>query len=102
MRTLSELYGQLPGSEIVLPGIDDLHAHRVSANALLVLIASPNLSRHGIAVPTLPGINLPYEHRLYDLLCSEYGISAYSQYNTLTRRLVSFERALALLHRIQA
>lgn len=34
------------------------------------------------------------ELRLYRLLCREEGRGAYSRYNSLLRRLVSFERAL--------
>ena len=92
--------GFIPGSELVTVGLKDLRASRISESALLVLIASPNLARHGIEVPVPTTVRPPYEHRLYELLCEKHDPSAYSKYNSLLRRLVSFERALALLNRI--
>jgi hypothetical protein len=39
------------------------------------------------------------EHRLYQLLAAAHGDAAHSRYNALLRRLVSFERAAALVLR---
>jgi len=104
MTELSKIDG-LPGAEMVLAGLADLAESRVTESSLLVLIASPNLRRCGIDVAEIgmdessPGrtadVDPPYEHRLYDLLVSQHGRSAYSRYNSLIRRLVSFEHALA-------
>lgn len=60
-------YAGLPGAELVVEGLDDLAAGRESVSSLLIEIGAP---RHE------PD-------------------SAYSRYNALLRRLVSFERALA-------
>lgn len=85
----------LPGAEIVRAGLDDLRAGRVTESALLVLVARPNLARFGIHVPEPASIERPFEHRLYELLLGTHGEGAYSRYNSLLRRLVSFERALS-------
>jgi hypothetical protein len=90
----------LPGAEIVIAGLTDLTDSRISESALLVLIAAPNLRRQGIDVPEAKGVALPYEHRLYELLSSENNEAAYSRYNSLIRRIVSFERALAWRRRL--
>ena len=39
-------------------------------------------------------VALPFERRLYELLEEKCGNDAQSQYNALTRRIVSFARAL--------
>jgi hypothetical protein len=100
----------LPGSEIIISGLADLAESRVTEASLLVLIAGPNLRRHGIDVAEIgvdgvgesADVDPPYEHRLYDLLVAEHGRSAYSRYNSLIRRLVSFEHALAARSRSNA
>ncbi|MEM7385900.1 MAG: hypothetical protein AAF514_13240 [Verrucomicrobiota bacterium] len=83
----------LPGSELVIAGLDDL-ANGVfdSVEALLVAIGSPRLRALGIELPYRFS-ELP-EHELYFKLAGLHGIDAHSKYNGLVRRLVSFERAL--------
>ena len=81
----------LPGSEIVLQGLDDLSHGVESAPALLVSIGAPRLRRIGMKVPET-AIPEP-EHRLYEMLAKTDPDSAHSRYNALIRRLVSFERA---------
>ena len=81
----------LPGHELVMKGLDDLVAGRETAEALLVAIGAERLRRAGIAVPE-PVPDEP-EHRLYRLLQSAAGDDAHSQYNSMIRQLVSFERA---------
>jgi hypothetical protein len=81
---------QLPGEELVTKGISDLAARIESPESLLVSIGAPRLRRLGLTV-TEPFASP--EHRLYELLRSEYGDAAHSRYNALVRRLVSFERA---------
>jgi hypothetical protein len=85
---------RLPGAELVLPGLDDLAAGRLTVAACLVSIASPQIEASGLAETwgTSRYITEP-ERALYRLLCQEDG-DAYSRYNSLLRRLVSFERAL--------
>jgi hypothetical protein len=84
----------LPGAELVSKGLYDLEAGIVSEESLLVMVASPRLKSLGIDVPVLSEISLPYEHALYSLLEDTHGADAYSRYNSLVRRIVSFSRAL--------
>jgi hypothetical protein len=89
-----ELNG-LPGSELVSRGLADLEHGILSESALLILIAEPRLTALGI--PVKPGnlrVPQPVEHALYSLLEQRLGIDAYSFYNSLIRRIVSFTRAL--------
>ena len=88
-------FGAFPGSELVLPGLDDLAAGRETVNALLVLVGAPRLRRLGFEVPERPADGDLPEHRLYHLLGAIHGDNAHSKYNALIRRLVSFERAVA-------
>ncbi len=88
----------LPGSELVLKGCEDLKEGVAnSIEALIVAIGSPRLRSLGISLPYEFG-ELP-EHQLYHELAKQFGDSAHSQYNSLLRRLVSFERALAGIRR---
>ena len=86
-------YEDLPGAELVLPGIEDLRRGVESVPALLVAIGRPRLARLGFDLQP-EGVARP-EHRLYELLAAKYGDAAHSRYNALIRRLVSFERAAA-------
>lgn len=84
---------ELPGSDLVAQGLRDLDEGVESAEALLVSIGAPRLRGLGIEVGP------PFEHaerRLYDLLAQQHGDAAHSRYNALVRRLVSFERAVAV------
>ncbi|HKP45719.1 MAG TPA: hypothetical protein VJT50_03905 [Pyrinomonadaceae bacterium] len=81
----------LPGEDLIEQGMADLSAGKETIPALLVSIGAPRLRLIGFDLPTeLP--SLP-EHRLYDLLALDDEDSAHSRYNSLIRRLVSFERA---------
>ena len=81
----------LPGEDLIEAGLQDLRDGRETIAALLVAIGSPRLRQLGIELPD----HLPKnpEHRLYDLLSKDDEDSAHSRYNSLIRRLVSFERA---------
>lgn len=81
----------LPGAELIEKGLADLDRGVTSAEALLVAIGRPRLSRLGLHVPG-PSQSPP-EHALYLLLAAEDPDSAHSRCNALLRRLVSFERA---------
>ncbi len=81
----------LPGGDLIREGLDDLAAGRESAAALLVAIGAPRLRRAGLPIPSLR-FDHP-EHRLYELLARAHADSSHSRYNSLIRRLVSFERA---------
>jgi hypothetical protein len=86
-------YEDLPGAELVLPGIEALRRGIESVPALLVAIGRPRLCRLDLDLPP-DSFDHP-EHRLYDLLAAEHGDAAHSRCNALLRRLVSFERAAA-------
>lgn len=86
----------LPGGNLVERGRADLAAGRESPEALLVSIGAPRLRALGFDVPEPEGCP---EHRLYELLSREDPDAAHGRYNALVRRLVSFERAAALLAR---
>lgn len=84
----------LPGEEWVRRGLEDLERGELSEAGLLVLIARPRLRALGIAVKTRCEIQGPAEHALYTLLEQKLGADAFSRYNSLIRRMVSFARAL--------
>jgi hypothetical protein len=81
----------LPGGDLVAAGLDDLRRGRETVPALLVSIGAPRLRRLGVDLPDT--IASP-EHRLYALLERQEPRAAHSRYNSLLRRLVSFERAV--------
>src|SRR5215813_12178299 len=91
-------YDSMPGCEFIVCGIDDLQNQRETIPALLVAIGAPKLRRLGVEL----SYNLPTnpENRLYDLLSATDPDSAHSKYNSLIRRLVSFERALQLVRNL--
>lgn len=80
-----------PGQDIVERGINDLRTGVETVDSLLVLIGAPRLRRLGFDVPN--GVVASPEHRLYQLLQRSHANAAHSKYNSLIRRLVSFERA---------
>ena len=85
----------LPGGDLVLPGLEDLRRGVESVPGLLAEIGAPRLRQLGFDVPAPdPGGSLP-EHRLYQLLARQHGDNAHSRYNALIRQLVSFTRARA-------
>jgi hypothetical protein len=88
----------LPGQELIDQGIADLSENRQTDSSLLVLIAAPRLKRLGIHIPERP-FPRPYEHELYARLDQRLGAGAHSYYNSLIRRIVSYERAVEREHR---
>lgn len=84
-------YEDLPGAELVLPGIEDLRRGIESVPALLVAIGRPRLQAIGLVIP--PNTIADPELRLYYALVAEYGDDAHDQYNAHLRRLVGFESA---------
>lgn len=84
----------LPGAELVVPGMRDLREGRISEASLLVSIAAPRIRRLGFHVPDIEDVPWPYERQLYALLERTLGRGAYSRYNSLIRRIVSFSSAL--------
>lgn len=82
----------LPGGDWVGQGLDDLAQGLDTVPALLVSIGAPRLERLGVRV--LSPLSAP-EHRLYARLARQDPDAAHGRYNSLLRRLVSFERAAA-------
>lgn len=87
---------ELPGAEIVGQGLSDLAAGAETVPALLVAIARPRLLRLGLDVPD-PGW-ADAELRLYRLLRVQSPRDAYTRYNSLIRRLISYAHALEAEH----
>ena len=87
----------LPGAEFILEGIEDLKRNEETENSLLVAIGSTRLRAAGLEFPLQLTLNALPEHLLYRRLAQKYQNEAHSRYNSMIRRLVSFERALELL-----
>lgn len=89
---------ELPGADLVAAGLVDCEAGRETIESLLVQIGKPRLGLLGIDVPVSEEAAVEADRKLYHLLAAEHGDAAHSQYNSLLRRLVSFERALEHKH----
>jgi hypothetical protein len=86
---------ELPGSELILPGLEDLrHGRNQTIGALLIAIASIRLAEAGLEIPNQPLASEP-ELTLYDHLKSDRE-DAYAYYNALLHSLNSFCAALEL------
>ena len=85
-------FENLPGAEIVLPGIADLRVGRVSTNALAVQSAARRLQALGLEADEVSG-DVPAAHQLYEQLHRELGDAAHSRYNAILSRVTSFARA---------
>lgn len=88
------LLDDLPASDLIRQGMDDLVQSRETIPAHLVKIASARLRRCGISVIVSDEDALTADHQLYAMLGQEHGNEAHTRYNALLRELVSFERAL--------
>ncbi|MEB3309486.1 MAG: hypothetical protein VKJ02_04585 [Snowella sp.] len=87
----------LPGAEIILPGLNDLHQGKShTIGALLIAIAATRLTEAGLDIPKYRLAPEP-ELTLYARLQEERK-DAYPYYNALLNRLNSFCNALELLH----
>jgi len=82
----------LPGADAIRVGLEDFATGRESIESLLIQIGAPRLNWLGIVLPAQP--DLDADRRLYYLLSAQHGNAAHSQFNSLIRQLVSFERAL--------
>jgi hypothetical protein len=82
----------LPGWELVGPGLADLAAGRETIPGELVRQASGRLRELGLDVAA--EWSAADAHRLYDLVAADVGPRrAHGRYNALRRRLASFIRA---------
>jgi hypothetical protein len=86
---------ELPGSELILPGLEDLRQGRNNTvGSLLIAIASTRLTEAGLDIPKESLVREP-ELALYKYLQNERD-DAYSYYNALLNSLNSFCAALEL------
>jgi hypothetical protein len=89
---------ELPGADLILPGLDDLHnGKNNTVGSLLVAIASTRLTAAGLDVPKDRLAPEP-ELTLYARLQAERD-DAYAYYNALLDRLNSFCNALELSYK---
>ena len=86
--------GNLPGGDLVEKGLRDLHNGHVTVEACLVALASRRMRELGLSLPAQAELPDEPEIRLYRLLEAENEATAYSRYNSLKRRLVSFTHAM--------
>lgn len=86
------MYQGLPAGDLVEQGVADLARGAETVEALLVSIGAPRLRSLGVSVER--PVPDP-ERRLYQHLAASDPDSAHGRYNSLVRRLVSFERAKA-------
>jgi hypothetical protein len=86
---------ELPGSELILPGLEDLyHGRNNTIGSLLISIASIRLTAAGLDIPQV-SLALEPELALYNHLQIDRD-DAYSYYNALLNSLNSFCAALEL------
>lgn len=92
----------MPGGELVQRGLSEYAEGRVTSASCLLAIGWSRLQRGGIKMPVKSPSRFPEpELQLYSLLCKEPG-DAYSRYNSLMRRFISFEQSLAAQRASQA
>lgn len=86
---------ELPGAELILPGVEDLRNGKSdTVEALLIAIASTRLTKAGLQFPNTHLMPQP-ELTLYDRLQTERD-DPYPYYNALLNSLNSFCNALEL------
>jgi hypothetical protein len=89
---------ELPGAEIILPGLNDLHnGESNTIGALLIAIASTRLTEAGLYIPKYHLAPEP-ELTLYANLQDQRD-DAYVYYNALLNQLNSFCNALELSYK---
>ncbi|WP_373544752.1 hypothetical protein [Chamaesiphon sp.] len=91
---------ELPGSELILPGLEYLYNGRNNTiGSLLISIASIRLTAAGLDIPQVSLVSEP-ELALYNYLQIDRD-DAYSYYNALLSSLNSFCAALELNSKYQ-
>lgn len=91
---MTRVPNELPGAELVAAGIEDIERGDFTIEALLVAVGAHRLREAGLDVPAAPGWPPHPEHSLYDAIGRSGVGDSHAHYNSLIRRLVSFERAL--------
>ena len=84
-----EDWSRYPGGPIVQKGLHDLAEGIESIESVALLVARARLNFLGIPIPE-KAFATSAEHRLYEMLCEEFGLDGYARYNALTRQLASF------------
>lgn len=91
-------FTDFPGAELIEHGLADYAAGLVTPASCLLAVAWGRLQRNGLPLPARTPERFPEpELQLYELLRRQGG-DAYSRYNALLRRLISFEQSLAQHH----
>lgn len=85
---------EVPGQELVEAGLAALEQGEWTVEALLVAVGAPRLRLIGLRVPDLRDAPEHPELALYQALGRIYPDDAYSRYNALIRRLVSYEQEM--------
>ena len=86
---------QYPGGDLIKQGILDSQANRQTIFSCLIQIGFPTLTKMNLLPSEIQLLTQEdAELTLYRILRSETG-DAYSRYNALVRRLISFERAIS-------
>lgn len=87
-------FEQLPGGDLIHRGLSDYAEGRVTPEACLLAVGWSRLERGGLRMPVKSPLHFPQpEMQLYSILSGQGG-DAYSRYNSLLRRLISFEQSL--------
>ena len=85
---------KFPGAELILEGLKDVAADRITPSACAIAIALPRLSKVGLVDRALLAKQIPEPERTLYRLLDEQGEGAYARYNAFLRRLIRFEHAL--------
>jgi hypothetical protein len=96
---VNEVPKDLPGADLVASGIEALRRGELTAEALLVAVGARRLRAAGVEIPKLPELPDPSELVLYGAVGRTHPRDTHARYNSLIRRLVSFQRALELRSR---
>jgi hypothetical protein len=91
-QSLPEAWESFPGAEIITKGLSDLNSGTESEEWFLLQIGVHRLNNLGFSIPALNRNGQYPEDQLYNLLSCKHGNEAHSKYNSLIRRLISFER----------
>lgn len=87
-------FTDFPGGELIERGLADYASGQITTESCLLAVAWGRLQRNGLPLPARSPERFPEpELQLYELLRREGG-DAYSRYNSLLRRLISFEQSL--------
>lgn len=84
----------LPGYDLLAPGLEDFAKGVTSVESLLVAIAAPRLAALHLVEERNATVETDAELRLYALLGEQGVPDPYSRYNALLRQLSSFVHAL--------